>query len=187
MKNILASLTLLFIFSVNANATIITVQLGDMDGFGIGVIPNESFDFSSVVPDGDGTDTWVYGQQNFVLAYSLSGLGAIQSAVLEIFTGGQGFLDLTGVFLDGQSIGTLTDGDDNGNFARLDIFNLASFIGLLDGSDTVNLAVSSGSDGWVLDYIKLTITTRDADDVPEPATLGLLGLALLGMRRLRRS
>lgn len=55
------------------------------------------------------------------------------------------------MLIDGQLLGTLTDGDDVGpmyNYAWRNTFDLSSFLALLDGSNTLTFQTISGGDGW---------------------------------------
>ena len=168
------------------HAAVVVDQIGDADGFGIGAVDGATFNFSSIgAGDGDGTDVWMYNDQSFTHTYDLSGLGLITSATLEIFTGGQGWNGLSTIYIDGALVGTLTDGDQNNNYARLDTFDLTSF--LLDGSSTLLIDTVGSGDGWVLDYSRLTISDDSVSaSVSEPASLSLLGLGLIGLGFARR-
>jgi len=198
--------SILLLVSGQVSANLITVQIGDTDGLGIGVLPDETFDYLAIGPaDGDGTDEWVFGNQTFNLLYDVSGIGSIESAYLEVFTGGQGYLDISSLYIDNQFVGQLTDGDigpvDN-NIARLDIFDLTSFSSLLDG-DTDFSIYTNIDDGWALDYMRLEITSCSefpgggatggcfpgpgefhgggVSVVPVPAAIWLFGTAMIGL------
>ena len=171
--------------SLSSGAFAVESQIGDQDGFGIGVLDGEGFGWGAVGPaDGNGTDVWQYGSQSYVFSYSLP-VGA-QFASLEVFTGGQGLGGLTSVFINSQLVGTLTDGDDVGpsyNYAWKNTFDLTPYVGLLTGSDTLSFQTVESGDGWVLDYAKLTVTA-----VPEPTSYAMVlaGLAAVGVFARRR-
>ena len=145
---------------------------------------------------GDGTDQWRVGDFEFTHSHDISGSGGITFATLEIFTGGQGWLGLTSLYIDNQLVGTLTDGDTSTgltggqNIARLDTFDMMPFSSFLDGADEIKVdTFYSGDidndgdideDGWVLDYSRLTITYENANPnvttpVPEPGGLAFVG------------
>jgi hypothetical protein len=174
-----------------ASATTIVNSVGDKDGFGIGVLPNQGFDFSLVTgpAEAGGTDIWMYGNHSWTHTYSLIGLGPITSASLEIMTGGQGLGGLSSLYVDGHYVGTLTDGDDTGpayNYARLDVFNLTPFASYLNGADTITVATYQPGDGWVLDYSQLTISDGGASAPDGGFTMLLLGLGLSSLGVARR-
>lgn len=185
MKKYIALGALLTSISNLASATLIVDQVGDVDGFGIGALNGESFNWQDVGSgDGDGTDRWLLQDTTISHTYDISGLTNITSASLELFTGGQGWYGLTSIYLDGAFVGHLTDGDDVGpgyNYAWLDTFDLLPFAAQLDGANELTIDVyNEGGDGWVLDYSRLTISGEVAS-VPEPGTFALLFSGLMGI------
>jgi len=161
-------------------ATVVVDLHGDKDGFGIGVLDGEGFDYEAVGPsDGDGTDEWFWGDQSWIHTYDISPLdGPIVNASIEIFHGGDGQFGLSEVFINDISVGFLTDAEASNNYAVLDTLDLIPVIALLDGSDAITVQVSCSGDGWVLDYSELTVSS-----IPEPSTICLLGLGGLMLRR----
>jgi len=165
-------------------AKVITAQIGDEDGLNIGILADEILPNDIVTamgpPDGDGTDEWVFGSQTFNLLYDISGIRSIKSAYLEVFTGGQGYLGISSLYIDDLFVGQLTDGDigttDN-NIARLDIFDLALFSSALDGDTNFSIQTNI-NDGWALDYMRLKMIVSP---VPIPAAVWLFGTALIGL------
>lgn len=182
-----------------AGATV-TSLYGDKDGFGIGMAPDQSFTgfypaLSKNDPADAGTltDEYLTGDGTWSHTYDLTGLGAVVSVHLELFTYAQGWHGISDVYFDDVLVGQLTDGDNSGaflvtNWARLDTFDLSAF-GPFDGVHSIRIDTASPNDDiWALDYSQLTIVTDGASPVPEPASLGLagLGLAALGLSRRRR-
>ena len=192
-----------------ANADLIVAQLGDDDGFGYGIVPDSPLDYSVFdysdlqTGDGDGTDVWVLGTQTFTLTYDVSELGSVTSAFLEVFTVGQGYLGISSLYLDGLFVGQLTDGDigsNPNNFARLDIFDVLAFSSSFNGSTSITINTIQ-DDGWVLDYLRLTINCEPFPGggstegcfqgpgpfpAPEPSTFALFGIGLAAMGLTRR-
>src|SRR5580765_3248819 len=85
----------------SAGAVTLVNLVGDKDGFGIGVLPNQGFDFNLVTgpAEAGGTDIWMTGSHSWTHNYSLIGLGPITSASLEIMTGGQGWQGLSTLYV----------------------------------------------------------------------------------------
>ena len=173
-----------------ASASIVTDLIGDKDGLGLGLTDGDGFRYTDVGSgDGDGTDVWRLSDYTYSHTYSLAGLGALTSASLEIAAGGIGFSAVASVLVNGTLVGTLTDGDDVGpayNYYFVDMIDLASVLGSLDGADSVTIDVVLSGDGWALDYSELTVTGTSAA-VPLPASLALMlgGLGALGVARRR--
>lgn len=172
-----------------AGAVTIEDLVGDEDGFGIGVLEDEGVDYLAVGPvDEQETDVWRYGNHSVTHSYA-SPVEVLASATLEIFHGGVGFRQQLGqVYFDGVLLGSMALGDDVGpeyNYAKKDVFDLSSVLGLIDGSNVISFELYSG-DGWVLDYSKLTIETVNSAPTPAPLPAGLPLLAgALGLMVLR--
>jgi hypothetical protein len=179
--------------TVMASAATITSLYGDVDGFGIGVTNGNQFNYTSVGPPDPGTitDEWIFNNQSWTQTYSMAGLGTITSASLDIFTGGIGVGGPGSVtlYVDSILVGALSVGDgpylgiEPMQVAWLDTFNLMPYLpSLTDGS--VTILITTGGDGWALDYSKISIS--DSASVPEPSTMLLLGLGLIGVIGVRR-
>lgn len=210
LKVLLIALIALFLCSpVNALEVVpncvvsVTDLIGVKDGFGIGILEDQSFNYKDLpgLAREETTNGWIPRNAlplSWEHEYLLSGFSSITDASLEIFTGGQGSYGPSRLFLDEVEIGDLTDGEIGGqNFARLDTFDLSSYLNLLeDGHVTIRVETQYanhsysdpdekyGADNWILDYSQLTIygisDTLPAP-VPEPSSILLLGIGLIGL------
>jgi len=198
MRRIIPFLCAAFVIGWATMASGATIEdlYGDKDGFGLGVKENATFDWHGLPVGFQGGDmtnffttindlplTWTH-------TYSLSGIGMITSATLEIFSGGQGTYGESKVFLNGKKVGTLTNGDSgNINYARKDIIDLMPFVHLLDGNDAIRIETCTGpgeaADNWVLNY-SLLIISDEPINTPVPPSIVLFSSGLIGLITLAR-
>ncbi|MFG6414355.1 PEP-CTERM sorting domain-containing protein [Roseateles sp. DC23W] len=180
-----------------SQAGVVETRFGSTDGLGIGLASGDSFEFFDLAdPQADGTNDWQPG--GFAAPLNLLPFsGSVTGASLQIFSGGWGFGGNASVYLNNQLVGLLTNGDadesvDLVNTAWLDSYDLASLLGLIGSSNTVEIRTVDAGDFGSLGYVKLTLQTQDATGgtVPEPASLALAAVALAGValttRRRRR-
>lgn len=170
----------------------VTALAGTDNGFNSGLILGEAIFYGNVgSPAGDGTDEWLDGGTSVQITSAWT--GTLLSATLELVSGGWGADGLAKVMFNGQLLGYLTAAfDDNtgDSFVVKDVFDLTPYLALISGTDSLEIVSSSDLDGGALDYAKLSLQIRETGsgggDVPEPATLALVALALAGMSLQRR-
>ena len=183
------------LWTAPAWAGTVSSSYGADDGLGIGLASGDTVFPLDLFP-GTGVAEWDAGGRSVLLSSTWS--GTLQSASLNVFSGGWGLDAPAQVFLNNQLVGSLTVADGsatpNGdNLAFRDTFDLGAFLGLLTGSDLFEIRTASPDDEGALGFLELTLITRDAggNTVPEPegAALALVAVvsAWLAGRRRRQA
>lgn len=194
LRSLSAALALALGLLGNAQAGLVSAQLGNDDGFGLGVISGTEF-FAADLADGPGLSEWHEG--GFVAQLNAAWTGTLTGAQLQVFSGGWGLYGAAQVLLNGNVVGQLTVADFDvlgGNYAFLDNFDLGTGAMLVNGLNDLEIRVMTSADAndpidsGVLGFAKLVLQTQDAGGgtVPEPASAALAAAALAGAALTRR-
>ena len=185
------------LFMSIANAGLITDLIGDKDCFGLGGICSDGdhyvtdlggsfFTDNRTLGEVLGVDEWDttsgLGGPIFTFGLDLGGATAL-SASIELFTAGIDLAPGADFLFNGVSIGSYFEVAGTNNEAATLIFNVP--IGLLLNPDNLTLSLSSEGDGFIIDYIELSVIT-ESTSVPEPTTLVLLALGIAGVGFYRK-
>ncbi len=183
--------------SAQAAPTVVTLY-GGINGFGVtpalGV--GEFFLFNDLPAAGDNSeaDAWIaQGGFSALLNTGYSG-DLVDSAVLRVVSGGWGFGGQASLYLNGEFVGKISDGDPGAeqfNKVVEDSFDLIDLLNLLTGSnDLFEIRPADGADGGAVDFLELTFVLPDTgtpgNTVPEPASAVLAGIAVAGAALARR-
>jgi hypothetical protein len=188
------ALTAILLAPMAANADLITSSVGDEDCFGLGGICADGDKFVDLggtffadyrdagdLASAPHTDYWNSpGVQSWTHNYVLTG-GTPISASLDLFIAGVADIGPVSFFADNSLIATF---DFPGLFDTAHFLTVAVPLVLIDGSTMFLIGPSEG-DGYIIDYSTLRVETTTTS-VPEPGTLALLGIGLLGMGMTRR-
>ena len=198
----LAGLVSLALNSSPAHASTISL-VGDVDCFGLGgSCPDGSlyrdqlggFFFANNQGPGDPsfTDSWTPAS---VVSYNHTYvLGPAQSATLETRIAGIHDINLStsySLLFNGTVLGPIAANASNNGYQEVLTYLFSVPVSLLTGNDIVSYSGLLGTDGFIIDYSRLTIDDQVSADsvsaVPEPASLVLVGSGLAAVAaRIRR-
>lgn len=183
--------------SAQAAPTVVTLY-GNANGFGTtpGIAVGGQFLFSDLPTAGSDTETdaWIFeGGFSALLNTGYSG-DLVDSAVLKVVSGGWGLGGRASLYLNGEFVGKISDGDpgtEQFNKAVEDSFDLIDLLNLLTGvNDKFEIRPVDGFDGGAVDFLELTFVLPDTgtpgNTVPEPASAVLAGIAVAGAALARR-